>query len=108
MKEMTVQRYRAQRTKFCLSELSANDARRRFNAPRPFLLRSRVPNLRHCNASVTNFTAAEFHRIEIEVGIEIGYDSWLLSKATAEPTPTRIAIEIGIRNNVEWDHEYDP
>ncbi|GBP87921.1 hypothetical protein EVAR_100216_1 [Eumeta japonica] len=48
-----------QGTKLCRSELPANDIMRSFNTPRPFLLRLRVPILRHCVAFVTNFTAAE-------------------------------------------------
>ncbi|GBP08836.1 hypothetical protein EVAR_78239_1 [Eumeta japonica] len=40
--------------------MPANDAMRRFSAPRPFLLLPCVPILRHCDAFVTNFTAAEF------------------------------------------------
>ncbi|GBP40949.1 hypothetical protein EVAR_26030_1 [Eumeta japonica] len=52
-----------QRTKLCLSELSANDVMRRFNSPRPFLLPPPLPILRHCDAFVANFTAAEFHAL---------------------------------------------
>ncbi|GBP06045.1 hypothetical protein EVAR_3282_1 [Eumeta japonica] len=40
--------------------LAANDILRRYYAPRTFLLLRRVPILRHCDAFVTNFTAAEF------------------------------------------------
>ncbi|GBP19535.1 hypothetical protein EVAR_102083_1 [Eumeta japonica] len=43
----------------CYSELPANDALRRFNAPRPFLL-LRVLILRHCVSFLTNFTTAGF------------------------------------------------
>ncbi|GBP68835.1 Phenoloxidase-activating factor 2 [Eumeta japonica] len=56
-------RYRRNSSKFielCRSELFVNDAMRRFNAPRPFLLLPRVPILCHCDVFVTNFTAAEF------------------------------------------------
>ncbi|GBP63677.1 hypothetical protein EVAR_82037_1 [Eumeta japonica] len=45
------------------SELSANDAMRRFNAPRPYPLLRRVPISLHCDAFVTKFTAAEFHAL---------------------------------------------
>ncbi|GBP33103.1 hypothetical protein EVAR_18583_1 [Eumeta japonica] len=41
-------------------EWSANGVMRRSNALRPFLLLPRVPILRHCDAFVTNFTAAVF------------------------------------------------
>ncbi|GBP33134.1 hypothetical protein EVAR_18615_1 [Eumeta japonica] len=51
----------AQRTKLCRSELPMNDVLRRHNSPRPFLLLPRFSILRHCDAFVTNFTAAEFH-----------------------------------------------
>ncbi|GBP34491.1 hypothetical protein EVAR_29886_1 [Eumeta japonica] len=50
------------RTKLCHSELSANDAMRWFNAPD----RSSSPPrfyLRHYNAFVTNFKAAEFRAL---------------------------------------------
>ncbi|GBP72316.1 hypothetical protein EVAR_90412_1 [Eumeta japonica] len=50
------------RTKLCRSELPADNAMRRFNAPQPFLL-PRVPILRFCDAFVTNFTAAEFRAL---------------------------------------------
>ncbi|GBP49109.1 hypothetical protein EVAR_26818_1 [Eumeta japonica] len=40
-----------QRMKLCRSDLPANDAIRRFNAPPPSLI-SRFPILRHCDASV--------------------------------------------------------
>ncbi|GBP48930.1 hypothetical protein EVAR_96911_1 [Eumeta japonica] len=50
-----------QRTKLCRSELSANDIMRGFSSPRPFVLLLRVCILPHCDAFVTNFTAAEFH-----------------------------------------------
>ncbi|GBP29649.1 hypothetical protein EVAR_79198_1 [Eumeta japonica] len=53
-------RLTVQRTKLCRSGWPANDATRRYNTPRPFLLLSRVPLLRHCDAFATNFTAAEF------------------------------------------------
>ncbi|GBP38610.1 hypothetical protein EVAR_27796_1 [Eumeta japonica] len=43
-------------------ELPANDAICSFNAPRPYLL-SRVAILNHCDASTTNFTAAQFHAL---------------------------------------------
>ncbi|GBP55340.1 hypothetical protein EVAR_43096_1 [Eumeta japonica] len=48
------------RKQFSRSELPTNNEMRRFSAPRPFHLLSRVPILRHCDAFVTNFTAAEF------------------------------------------------
>ncbi|GBP97755.1 hypothetical protein EVAR_91980_1 [Eumeta japonica] len=51
------------RTKLCRSELPADNAMRRFNAPQPFLLLPRVPILRFCDAFVTNFTAAEFRAL---------------------------------------------
>ncbi|GBP97389.1 Putative uncharacterized protein FLJ37770 [Eumeta japonica] len=44
--------------KLCRSELAANDILRIYYAPRPFPLR-RVPILLHCDALVTNFTAAK-------------------------------------------------
>ncbi|GBP10025.1 hypothetical protein EVAR_77474_1 [Eumeta japonica] len=49
-----------QRMEFCPSELPTNDAMRRFNAPRPFLLLRRVPISRRCDAFVANFPAVEF------------------------------------------------
>ncbi|GBP63637.1 hypothetical protein EVAR_47975_1, partial [Eumeta japonica] len=49
-----------QRTKLYRSELPANDVLRKYNAPQTFLLLLRVPNLRYCDAFLTNFTAAEF------------------------------------------------
>ncbi|GBP10765.1 hypothetical protein EVAR_6317_1 [Eumeta japonica] len=52
-----------ERTKLCRSELPATDAMRRYNAPQPFLLLPRVSILRHCNAFVTKFTAADFRAI---------------------------------------------
>ncbi|GBP06258.1 hypothetical protein EVAR_3599_1 [Eumeta japonica] len=52
-----------QRTKLCRSELPANDALHRFNAPRPFLLIPGVPILCYCDAFLTNFTAAEFRAL---------------------------------------------
>ncbi|GBP81060.1 hypothetical protein EVAR_62100_1 [Eumeta japonica] len=52
-----------QRAKLCRSELPANDAMRRFNAPRPFLLLPRVLVSGHCDSIVTNFTAAEFRAL---------------------------------------------
>ncbi|GBP05931.1 hypothetical protein EVAR_3212_1 [Eumeta japonica] len=51
-----------QRTKFSCSELAAYDILRRYYAPRPFLLRRRVPILRHCDAFLTNFTEAKYLR----------------------------------------------
>ncbi|GBP31554.1 Nitric oxide synthase [Eumeta japonica] len=48
------------RTKLFRSNLVANDTLRRYYAARPFLLLRRVPILRHCNAFVTNFPAANF------------------------------------------------
>ncbi|GBP97877.1 hypothetical protein EVAR_70167_1 [Eumeta japonica] len=47
-------------TKFCRSELPANDVMRRFDTPRPFLCLRCVTILRHWNAFMTNFTASEF------------------------------------------------
>ncbi|GBP89131.1 Histone-lysine N-methyltransferase SETMAR [Eumeta japonica] len=52
-----------QRTKLCRSELLANDALRRSNAPGLYPFLPRVPILCHCNAFVTNFTAAEFRAL---------------------------------------------
>ncbi|GBP47155.1 hypothetical protein EVAR_36980_1 [Eumeta japonica] len=46
--------------KFCHSELAANDILRR-QALRSTNLPSSVHILRHCDAFVTNFTAANFH-----------------------------------------------
>ncbi|GBP51377.1 hypothetical protein EVAR_38771_1 [Eumeta japonica] len=40
-----------------------NDVMRRFKSLRPFLLPSRVPILRHRDAFVTNFTAADFRAL---------------------------------------------
>ncbi|GBP45960.1 hypothetical protein EVAR_41262_1 [Eumeta japonica] len=48
-----------QRTKLCRSELAANGILRRYYTPRPVLLIRRVSILRHCDAFVTNFTAAK-------------------------------------------------
>ncbi|GBP83732.1 hypothetical protein EVAR_103609_1 [Eumeta japonica] len=42
----------------CRSELAANDTLRRYYAPRPLLHLRRVPILCHCDAFVTNLTAA--------------------------------------------------
>ncbi|GBP49883.1 Glutamate dehydrogenase, mitochondrial, partial [Eumeta japonica] len=48
--------------------MSANDILCRLYAPRPFLLFPRVPILRHCDAFVVNFTAAEFRiRFSLDV-----------------------------------------
>ncbi|GBP97457.1 hypothetical protein EVAR_101209_1 [Eumeta japonica] len=56
-------RVTVQRTELCRSELPANCVMRGFDAPRAFLLLRRVPILCHCDALVTNFTAAEFHAL---------------------------------------------
>ncbi|GBP30933.1 hypothetical protein EVAR_28574_1 [Eumeta japonica] len=48
-------------TKLCRSEL--NDVMRTFNTPRPFFLLPRVSILRHWDAFVTNFAAAEFRAL---------------------------------------------
>ncbi|GBP49635.1 hypothetical protein EVAR_37417_1 [Eumeta japonica] len=49
--------------------------------PRPFLLLPRVPILRHCDAFVTNFTAAEFQIMEIFL--------WMLPNGTVSKPPAR-------------------
>ncbi|GBP44761.1 Unconventional myosin-Va [Eumeta japonica] len=49
----------------CRSELPANDAMRRYNAPRLLLLLLRAPLLRPCDAFVTIFTAADFHSLAL-------------------------------------------
>ncbi|GBP51828.1 hypothetical protein EVAR_88533_1 [Eumeta japonica] len=50
-------------TKLCRSKLPANYKLRSYYAPRPFLLFRRVLILRHCDAFVTNFTAAKFRAL---------------------------------------------
>ncbi|GBP39247.1 Solute carrier family 25 member 44 [Eumeta japonica] len=52
-----------QRTKLCRYELTAYDAVRKFNAPRPFLLFPRVPVSRRRDVFVANLTAAEFRAL---------------------------------------------
>ncbi|GBP15425.1 hypothetical protein EVAR_80595_1 [Eumeta japonica] len=52
-----------QRTKICRSDLPAIDVIRRLKTFRTFLLLPCVPILRHCDAFVTNFTAAEFRTL---------------------------------------------
>ncbi|GBP36171.1 hypothetical protein EVAR_4315_1 [Eumeta japonica] len=59
-----------ERTKLRRSELPTNVAMRVFNAPQTFLLLPRASILRHCNAFVTNFTAAEFHACYITCAYE--------------------------------------
>ncbi|GBP96027.1 hypothetical protein EVAR_71391_1 [Eumeta japonica] len=51
------------RTKLCRSESPANNIMRRFDVSQPFSLLPRVPILRHCDAFVTNFTAAELRAL---------------------------------------------
>ncbi|GBP24224.1 hypothetical protein EVAR_80077_1 [Eumeta japonica] len=56
-----------QRTKLCRSELPANDAMRRFNAPRTFPLLPRVLTLRYSDAFAANCTAVGFQRCAANV-----------------------------------------
>ncbi|GBP73745.1 hypothetical protein EVAR_46885_1 [Eumeta japonica] len=66
-----------QRTKYCRSELPANEPMRGLNAPRAFVFLPRVPILRHCDAFVTNFTAEEFRAMYLYSNIG-GYFQFLI------------------------------
>ncbi|GBP82699.1 hypothetical protein EVAR_62119_1 [Eumeta japonica] len=51
------------------SELPANDILRRYYAVPLFLLLRRIPTIRHCDAFVTNFTAAKFRELHCMIGV---------------------------------------
>ncbi|GBP62875.1 hypothetical protein EVAR_24980_1 [Eumeta japonica] len=90
----------------CRSELSAEDAMRRFNAPRSLLLLPRVSVLRHCDASATNFTAAELRVYTIVTKVRvIGGDAPAAASGTAAAAPISAILDVSCARDYPSSHE---